>query len=498
MTKGIAIADAEAPFVLGLDVGSTACRGSLYDAHGRPIGKRVKVPHTFTSAADGTSIIDPDQVVDELSQILDVLSERVSPGTVAGVAFDSFASSMIAVDADGTALTPCFTYADGRCSAQVQQLRAEADEHSVQQLTGTRIHSSYWPARLRWLSATRPDLAPAQYLSLGDYVYRRLLGVNGTGTASASWTGLVDRRTCDWSPDIVALSGISLDQLPPIHHLDNPFTPSGPQADAAARRWPAVAGARWFAPVSDGLSANVGLGAADATTIGATGATSGALRVVVDELPEDLPPGLWCYAVSAHTWILGGALNDVGRATDWLGENFAADQLTDDAIRAALLAEPAETTPLVLPFFTGERSTGWAADARAVMTGVSAATSATDIYRGVVEGIALSYRRIATQLRPAAPDAVKIAAGGRTVAARPELFQAVSDVLGLPIDIVDAKRTTLLGTAYLALDTLAPGVERWRPEPGYVCEPHTDRAVYYAARATQFDAVYDALIAPPT
>jgi len=195
--------------------------------------------------------------------------------------------------------------------------------------------------------------------------------------------------------------------------------------------------------------------------------------------------------------FVGMALNDVGRATDWLGTTLAADQLTDDAIRAALLAEPSETTPLVLPFFTGERSTGWAAGARATMTGVSAATSATDIYRGVVEGIALSYGRVAGQLRPAAPDAVKIAAGGRTVAARPELFQAVSDVLGLPIDIVDAKRTTLLGTAYLALDTLAPGIERWRPEPGYVCEPHTDRAAYYAGRAAQFETLYDTLIAPP-
>ena len=500
MSKGIPLDEAEPPLVLGLDVGSTACRGALYDAHGRPIGKRVKIPHSFTAVADGTSTIDPDQVVDELSQILDVLADRVRPGLVEAVAFDSFASSLVAVDRDGTALTPCFTYADGRCAAQVEQLRAEADEHAVQQLTGTRIHSSYWPARLRWLSATRPDLTPARYLSLGDYVYRRLIGVHGTGTACASWTGLVDRRACDWSADVIDLAGISPDQLPPIHHLDDPFTPIGRAADESARRWPAIAGARWFAPVSDGLSANVGLGAADSTTIGATGATSGALRVIVDTLPAKLPPGLWCYAVSAQKWIVGGALNDVGRATDWLAGNLAADQLTDDAIRTALLAEPSETTPLVLPCFTGERSTGWAADARAIMTGVSAASSATDIYRGVVEGIALSYARIARQLRPVAPGAVKIAAGGRAATARPELFQAVSDVLGLPIEIVDAKRTTLLGTARLALDIVAPSagpapsIERWRPEPGQVCEPHPGRAPYYADRAERFEAVYEALI----
>ena len=57
----------------------------------------------------------------------------------------------------------------------------------------------------------------------------------------------------------------------------------------------------------------------------------------------------------------------------------------------------------------------------------------------------MSYARVAGQLRPAAQGAVKIAVCGRTVAARPELFQAVSDVLGLPIEIIDAKRTTFAG-----------------------------------------------------
>lgn len=62
-TMSIPLEDSRAPYVLGLDVGSTASRGGLYDASGRPIkGSKQRISHDFTTAADGTSAIDADQV----------------------------------------------------------------------------------------------------------------------------------------------------------------------------------------------------------------------------------------------------------------------------------------------------------------------------------------------------------------------------------------------------------------------------------------------------
>jgi len=52
--------DALDPLVLALDVGSTATRGGVHDATGRRVrGLQHEVPHAFTVAADGTSVIDP-------------------------------------------------------------------------------------------------------------------------------------------------------------------------------------------------------------------------------------------------------------------------------------------------------------------------------------------------------------------------------------------------------------------------------------------------------
>ena len=63
------LADARDPLVMTLDIGSTATRGSLYDATGTPVRHyRDKVPHEFTTASDGSSVMDPDQVVGELTR----------------------------------------------------------------------------------------------------------------------------------------------------------------------------------------------------------------------------------------------------------------------------------------------------------------------------------------------------------------------------------------------------------------------------------------------
>ncbi|QDO87307.1 sugar kinase [Ornithinimicrobium ciconiae] len=486
---------AEAPLVLAVDVGSTATRGMIYDAHGRPVGKRVKVPHTFTVAPDGTSEIDPDQVVDEVTTVIDKLTDALGEESVAGVALDTFASSLVVVDADGTPLTACYTYADGRCGRQVEQLRDELDEEALQQRTGTRVHSSYWPARLRWLAAEKPEVvaAAAHYLSLGDYVLRRLTGVLATGTSTAAWTGMVDRDTADWYADIVATAGVRVDQLPPIHHLDQPLELPTKRAAKIARKWPQLANAQWFATITDGLAANVGLGAYDETSIGASCATSGALRVLVRTLPEKLPAGLWCYRVSHDKSLVGGALNDVGRALAWADVTLRTDQVDEDELSAALVAEPHETTPLVLPFLSGERSTGWAADARAVITGIGAGSAPVEVYRGVVEGIALSYARIAAQLRTVAPQPDKLFCGGRVTTDRPELLQVMADAMRTSVTPVQLKRTTLRGTALLTLDTLAPDVPRARPDLGKALAPDTNRRPYYTQRFGQFEKVYEAL-----
>jgi gluconokinase len=64
--------------------------------------------------------------------------------------------------------------------------------------------------------------------------------------------------------------------------------------------------------VSDGFSSNMGAGAVDESAVAASVATSGAMRVLVYGIPDEIPSGLWCYRVDGSRSLLGGAVNDAG------------------------------------------------------------------------------------------------------------------------------------------------------------------------------------------
>lgn len=483
----VEIDDASDPLVIALDVGSTASRGGVYDAAGRPVrGLRHKVPHAFTTAADGTSTIDPAAVLREIEEILTVLAQRRLEGRIAGVGLDTFASSLVGVDAAGQPLTPCFTYADSRCAPQAEELRTLLDEAEVHQRTGCRLHPSYLGPRLRWLRETDRDTVAAvhRWLSLGEFLHLHLVGTTAVGTSTAAWTGLLDRRSATWDVQMLQAAGIDVASLSPIHHPDQPLA-------GGESRWRALAGAQWFAAVADGYAANIGTGATDRHTMVASAATSGAVRVRVPADFTELPSGLWCYRVDAQHSLLGGALNDVGRTVSWLRDTLRLDDVSLDD---TLAAEPDERTPQVLPFFTGERSTGWASDARAVFTGVSASTDPTALARGALEGVALTYARVIAAMAEVAGPPRQVRASGRVTQDLPTLVQLLADAVDAPVLPVTIKRSTLHGTALLALQTVAPGVERAEPTSGALREPVPGRRDYYDRRAQQAAMLYQAVI----
>jgi gluconokinase len=118
------------------------------------------------------------------------------------------------------------------------------------------------------------------------------------------------------------------------------------------------------------------------------------------------------------------------------------------------------------------------------------------LFRGAMEGVAITYARIADQLQRVAGQPQRILASGRVTQDLPTWLQMLSDVLGSPVIHVTIKRATLRGTALIALEVLAPGVARAPSATGETRQPVGGRAAYYSARMQEYQALYDAAIAP--
>lgn len=485
---------AQAPTVLALDIGSSATRGRLFDASGSTVEKaEARVRHQLTQKPDGTVTADADAVFDEVVAIVDQVVEKAGKriGAVGGVAIDTFALSLLGVSKTGRPVTPVYTYADSRPAPQVPELQRLLDERAVQQRTGARFHAAYMPARLLWLAAAEPETAAKvdSWLSLGEYVYLKLLGERAASFSTAAWTGMLDRRRLRWDEELIAELPLRAEQLSPLRDTREPL--QGLRR-GYARRWPALAEARWFPAIADGYANNVGAGAIDGSQLAVSLGTSGAVRALLDAPPAAVPEGLWCYAVDRRRSLLGGALNDAGRAVAWLRGLLTLPDV--DALRPLLLEPPSDATPTVLPFVTGERSPGWASDATASFSGMDVHTTPAALFRGLLEGIGLRLGLITDQVRSVANGAQRLLASGGAVEDLPEWLQILADITGLPAALSLEGQTTLRGTALIALEVLAPDQARLPAAVGAAFTPRTESVDGYRAAAQRQQRAYSCLV----
>jgi gluconokinase len=180
--------------------------------------------------------------------------------------------------------------------------------------------------------------------------------------------------------------------------------------------------------------------------------TSGAMRVVfAGDPPDELPPALWSYRATRTRVAVGGALSDGGGLVRWLSESLHLETTDLESKLAAL--EPDSHGLTVMPFWSGERSTGWSPAARGVIFGLKQETEPVQIVRAALEAIAYRFALIARALEPIAPDATVIATGN-ALRSSPVWIQIIADVLGRPVTLGNAAEASIRGAALLALEAV--------------------------------------------
>jgi gluconokinase len=440
--------------LLSLDVGTSGVRAALFDELGNEIeGAQVSSQRNFAAVVDFAEL-DAEAIVEQVADTVDDLLATSFPSTgrIEFIAISCFWHSLIGVDSAGRPTTPLLTWADTRGAQMAKNLRAEFDEVEIHARTGCRFHPSYWPAKLQWLQTERFDTFKNTRLWLGfsEYLSLRLFGETATSISMASATGLFNQRSRDWDWDFIRELKIRAETLPEIS--GSSIHPR--LARRFASRWPALAEAHLCGVIGDGAANNIGGGCSTPDRIALMIGTSGAMRVVYEgEPPQQLPPELWCYRADRSRVVVGGALSDGGGLYRWLtGSLFLED---DPAVIANQLSEmePDSHGLTVLPFWSGERSTGWSADARGAILGLSQQTRPIDIVRAALESISYRFALIAQSLETVAPGAAVIATGN-ALRSSPVWVQIMADVLGRQLNLGRLAEASLRGAALLALEAV--------------------------------------------
>jgi gluconokinase len=225
--------------------------------------------------------------------------------------------------------------------------------------------------------------------------------------------------------------------------------------------------------------------------------TSGALRIAWKADAVEIPRGLWCYRADRRRFVMGGALSNGGNLFEWMRDTLTLGPVEE--LESQLAAMEADAHGLtVLPYLTGERSTGWRADARAAIIGLSIDTRPVDILRAGLEAVAYRFAAVYDLLVKEAGEPRELIASGAALLRSPAWAQIISEVIGKPIVVSGESEASSRGAALLALEAMGAiaatsDLERLESPNGRSHLPDPERRSRYARARRRQDALYAAL-----
>ena len=383
-------------------------------------------------------------VIDEL--LVKAARSRVE---ITHIVMCSFWHSLMGVDRNGRPTTPVLGWADTRSGEYSAKLKKRFDETEVHDRTGAHFHSSFWPAKLLWIGNELPKAfaATETWMGFGDFVALHLTGHPRTSVSMASATGVFHQRSCDWDDELLRYLKITRKQLPYVSRSQESF----PLSQTTIDHWPQLKNTHVLPGVGDGAADHIGSCGIGKDRASLMVGTSAAMRIAYEgQAPRHVPQGLWCYRIDERRVIIGGALSDGGNLYEWCARNLSLPRDANEQLRHR---PPGEYDVAVLPFFFGERSTGYREHARGAILGVTAESDGLDILQACMEAVAYRIAAISDRLTQVAKPAIITASGGalQRSAAWPQM---IADVLGREITLSRAEESASRGTVLLALESL--------------------------------------------
>ncbi len=457
---------------MALDLGTSSGRAMVLGEDLSPVPDalaRHKVEPAYESSGAATLDLD-DYISGVLGCIDDLNSKRLLDG-VEHIVLSSQWHSIVALDNDGTPLTPVIPWTDTR--SVPRHTGDDFDEHAYHVRTGTWLHRLYWPRRIPWLLS---ELPAKRFAGLPDLVIERLTGEKVTSVSIASGTGMLDLATGRYDEESLAIAGVGTDVLPPIVASDW----SGKLTPEFARRWPALDGVPIHPPSGDGAASNVGTGAFDNATAAVTVGTSAAVRVVhpADGAP-DLPWQLWRYRVDDDRAVTGRAYSAAGNLYAWLQELLALGPDEQDPVGL----DPGAAGVIAIPFQAGTRPPETVPSGSGALFGLSFDATRADVLAAILQGAALEVGRGLRILDDLFGRELRVVLGGGGIHASPWWRRCLAGAFARPAQVCPEAEVGARGATAIALGLSPdPGGDTVDPDPGDIERLTALRPAYDALR----------------
>ncbi len=447
-------------FVGALDQGTTSTRFMVFDGAGQEVARR-QIEHRQILPSPGWVEHDPIEIAARVDEVIAgaLRTAGLTGRDLTAIGITNQRETTLVWDPrTGRPWHNAIVWQDTRTADLVATLGPHRERLIAQ--TGLPPATYFSSLKLRWLLDNVAGVREAAregraiFGTVDTWVIWNLTGgpdggLHVTDATNASRTQLMNLRTLDWDPDLLALFNIPRELLPAIR----PSSTSGAYGMTHANG-PVGAEVPIAGNLGDQHAALVGQACFSAGEAKNTYGTGNFMLLNTGHTIVPSPSGLlttmgYAFDGQKPLYALEGSVAVTGSAVQWLRDQLEIIRTAAD-VEALAASVPDTGGVYFVPAFSGLFAPYWRTDARGVITGLSRFHTRAHLARATLESICFQTRAVLdamVQDSGVRLDVLKVD-GGATV--NNLLMQMQADVLGVPVVRPVVAETTALGAAYAA------------------------------------------------
>ncbi|MDP2802153.1 MAG: FGGY family carbohydrate kinase [Phreatobacter sp.] len=495
--------------ILGIDIGTTSTIAILVRMPGEVLGLASR-PVTLNSLHPGWSEEDPAEWWRNVCALTHELiaTTGIDPAEVAAVGTTGMLPAVVLLGAAGEVLRPSIQQSDGRCGAEVEELRREIDEAAFIRRAGNGVNHQLVAAKLRWIERHEPDVFGRIATVFGsyDYINLRLTGERRIEQNWALEAGFVDLGTHAVADDLVAYAHVPRAAVPQkalSQEIIGTISPAAAAETGLAAGTPVVGGA------ADMIASALAAGVTAPGDVLLKFGGSVDILVATDKVQPD--PRLYLdYHLVPGLFMPNGCMSTGGSALNWFARTFAGGEMAAAASAGLTIhqhldrlaaARPAGAEGLtIVPYFLGEKTPVHDADARGIVDGLTLSHDLGHLWRALLESYAFALLHHLEVLRDMDHEPRRfLASDGGSQSGL--WMQIVADVIGERVETLAGHPGSCLGAAWTAaigagLTTDWNGLQAF-VSPGRGFDPDGTKAEVYQRGYRRYRELYRRLAERP-
>jgi L-xylulokinase len=444
-------------YLMGIDAGLTNIKAVLFDLMGNQIACSSRRHETINPKSfwvEGDPELQWESTADCIGEA--VREAGIDSAGIGAIGLAGFGLGIYVIDSKGKPVRNAICSNDNRAVDVVEAYNKAGVHEKIALINTTKPLSGQPGPILRWIKENEPDRYAGidSILTCKDYIRYRLTGEISSEYVDMSANGLLDFEKKVYSRELMELYGVPemYDKLPPLaeasHSIIGRVSGEAAARTGLAERTPCSAG------MIDTAACCVGSGVIDEHTASVIVGTWSINQIIGERFVPRATVNMH-YVIPGKVLVLsGGAISAINlewflRQVHGNVDNEACKRgVTGFEIIAEAAAgiEPGGTSVIYHPFIA---SPNVHPRGRAGFYNIAAGHTFADLARALFEGITFGHKMYIDILRREGFNikAVRLTGGGARSGFWSQMF---ADILGTPVEIVDAMETAALGCAISA------------------------------------------------